>query len=148
MNDPMETIDFNSPNLASRIEQLSQDELDKLPFGVILLDRDGIVMFYSETEGRLSGYAPRSPLGQNFFDVSRGMNTDAFRGRITKAMEENGKVDLELGWYGDFGDPDRDLRIRVQSSRNGGGWIFVERDQEQPGVDAPPASVRRPTVRD
>jgi photoactive yellow protein len=143
----METIDFNSPNLASQIERLSQDELDHLPFGVILLDRDGIVMFYSETEGRQSGYAPRSPLGQNFFEVSRCMNSDAFRGRITRAMEEHGKVDLEIGWYGDFGDPDRALRIRVQSSRNGGVWIFVERDQAQSSAGLAPDSARRPSVR-
>jgi photoactive yellow protein len=128
----MDTIDFNSPNLASRIEQMSQHDLDRLPFGVILLDREGTVVFYSETEGRLSGYAPRSPLGQNFFDVSRYMDTDAFRGRITRALEEEkGKVDLEIAWHGDYNDPDRELRIRVQSARNGGVWIFVERDQQR-----------------
>ncbi|MPZ38710.1 MAG: PAS domain-containing protein [Rhizobiales bacterium] len=127
----MKTIDFNSPNLASRAEQMSQDELDRLPFGVILLDRESSVVFYSKTEGRLSGYAPRSPLGQNFYDVAPSMDTDAFRGRITKAMEENGKVDLEIGWYGDYTATDRDLRIRVQSSRNGGVWIFIDRDEPQ-----------------
>jgi photoactive yellow protein len=123
----METIDFNSPNLASRVEQMSQEELDRLPFGVILLDREGTVVFYSKTEGRLSGYAPRSPLGQNFYEVSRCMDSDDFRGRITRAME-NGRVDLEIGWHGDFSDPNRDLRIRVQSCRNGGVWIFIDRD--------------------
>src|SRR5262245_16578230 len=145
---PMDSIDFNCANLASRLEQLSQQELDRLPFGVILLDRDGTVLFYSATEGRLSGYAPRSPLGQNFFDVSRCMGSDAFRGRITRAMENGGKVDLEIGWYGDFGDPDRELRIRVQSARNGGVWIFVERDQDRPSLAAPAPSARRPAVRD
>ena len=123
----MEMIDFNSPNLASRVEQMSQDELDRLPFGVILLDREGTVVFYSKTEGRLSGYAPRSPLGQNFYEVSRCMDSDDFRGRITRAME-NGRVDLEIGWHVDFSDPNRDLRIRVQSCRNGGVWIFIDRD--------------------
>lgn len=123
----METIDFNAPDLAARIEQLSQDELDRLPFGVILLDRDGIVVFYSQTEGRLSGYGPGSPLGQNFYEVSHCMGGDDFRGRIMRAME-NGKVDLEIGWHGDFGDPNRDLRIRVQSSRGGGVWLFIDRD--------------------
>jgi hypothetical protein len=44
-----------------------------------------------------------------------------------RALEE-GPVDLEFGWKGDFSDPKRDLRIRVQSSRQGGIWILVERD--------------------
>jgi photoactive yellow protein len=120
------TVDFDAPDLARRIEQLSQSELDRLPFGVILLDRHGTVLFYSETERRQSGYG-ELPLGQNLFELSRCLNSDDFRGRIMRAMEE-GPVDLEFGWVGDFNDPKRDMRIRVQSSRAGGVWIMVERD--------------------
>ena len=109
----------------ARIETLSQHELDNLPFGVILLDRLGIVLFYSATEARLSGYGA-NPVGQNLFDISRCMQGD-LRGRLTRAMEE-GPVDLEFGWIGDYTDPARELRIRVQSSRRGGIWMFVERD--------------------
>jgi photoactive yellow protein len=122
-------IDFDAPDIAAHIEQLSQYELDKLPFGVILLDRAGVVLFYSETEARQSGYG-KVPLGQNLFDISCCMNGDDFRGRVTRAMEA-GPVDLEIGWPGDFADPTRELRIRVQSSRKGGVWMFIERDGGQ-----------------
>ena len=120
------TIDFDAPDLAGKIEQLSRPELDVLPFGVILLDREGTVLFYSATEARLSGYGA-APMGQNFFAVSRCMNSDDFRGRIMRALE-SGPVDLEFGWPGDYADATRELRIRVQSSRAGGFWIFIERD--------------------
>jgi len=120
------TVDFDAPDLAARIEQLSQFELDNLPFGVILLDRVGTVLFYSATEARLSGYG-EIPLGKNLFAISNCLDSDDFRGRIERAMSE-GPLDLEIGWPGDYGDPNRDLRIRVQSSRNGGIWLFVERD--------------------
>ena len=120
------TIDFDAPDLAVRIERLSQHELDNLPFGVILLDREGTVLFYSATEARLSGYG-ENPLGQNLFKISSCMGSDDFRGRLTRAMEA-GPVNLEMGWPSDFGDPTRELRIRVQSSRNGGVWLFIERD--------------------
>jgi photoactive yellow protein len=120
------TIDFDAPDLAARVEMLSQDERDRLPFGVILLDREGIVTFYSQTEARQSGY-PGTPVGQNFFTISRCFGTDDFRGRITRAMEE-GAVDLEFGWPGDFADPKRELHIRVQSARSGGVWLFISRD--------------------
>lgn len=122
------TVDFNAQDLAARIEDLSQYDLDHLPFGVILLDREGTVLFYSATEARLSGYAG-SPMGQNFFAVSRCAGKDDFRGRIMQAMEK-GRVDLEFAWPGDYGDPTRELRIRVQSSRAGGLWLFIERDSE------------------
>jgi hypothetical protein len=84
------------------------------------------VQFYSETEARQSGYGA-IPIGQNLFKISSCLGSDDFRGRITRAMEE-GPLDLEFGWPGDFNDPKRELRIRVQSSRSGGMWIFIERD--------------------
>jgi len=129
---PDAIIDFNASDLAAHIEQVSQFELDNLPFGVILLDRDGTVLFYSATEARLSGYGA-NPVGQNLFEISRCMNGDDFGGRLTRAMEE-GPVDLEFGWPGDYGDPSRELRIRIQSSRKGGVWMFIERD-EAPAMD-------------
>ena len=119
-------IDFDTPDLAALIEQSSQFDLDRLAFGVILLDREGKVLFYSATEARLSGYGD-NPIGQNLFTVSKCFAGDDFRGRIARAMEQ-GPVDFEFGWLGDFNDPRRELRIRVQSARNGGMWMFIERD--------------------
>ena len=120
------TIDFDAPDLARRAEQASQFELDNLPFGVILLDSKGTVQFYSETEARQSGYGAM-PLGLNLYEISPCFGGDNFRGRIERARER-GPVDLEIGWPGDYSDPNRELRIRVQSSRNGGYWLFIERD--------------------
>jgi len=119
-------IDFNASNLGKRIEALNQYEIDQLPFGVILLNHEGTVLYYSATEARLSGYG-KNPVGRNMFEISACMGGDNFRGRITRAMEQ-GPVDLEFGWPGDFADPKRELRIRVQSSRSGGVWMFIERD--------------------
>ena len=119
-------IDFEAADLAARVEALTERERDALPFGVVRLGPEGIVIFYSATEAYQSGYG-RSPVGENFFEISRCLNTDEFRGRIARAIEA-GPVDLEIGWKGDFTDPSRDLRMRVQSARDGGVWIFVERD--------------------
>lgn len=120
------TIDFEAPDLAARAERASLFELDHLPYGVIRLARDGTVQFYSATEARLSGYG-EIPLGKNLFAISSCLGSDAFRGRIERALEK-GPVDLEIGWPGDFGDPQRESRIRVQSSQSGGLWLFIERD--------------------
>jgi photoactive yellow protein len=128
------TVDFDAPDLARRIEQLSQSELDRLPFGVILIDRHGTVLFYSQAEAQQSGYG-KLPLGQNLFELSSCMGGDNFRGRIVRAQDE-GPVDLEFGWSGDFADPKRDLRIRVQSARRGGVWIMIERDSATPASAA------------
>ncbi len=119
-------VDYEAPDLARRIEQLSQHELDQLPFGVILLDREGMVLFYSATEARQSGYRG-SPLGQNFFAISRCFGRNDFQSRIVRA-QESPPVDLELGLPGDYGDPKREVRVRVQSASQGGVWMFMQRD--------------------
>jgi PAS domain-containing protein len=106
------SIDFEAPDLAARAERASLFELDHLPYGVIRMARDGTVQFYSATEARLSGYG-EIPLGKNLFAISDCLGSDAFRGRIERALEK-GPVDLEIGWPGDYGDPWRELRIRVQ----------------------------------
>lgn len=119
-------VQFDARDLVDQIEQLSQHELDHLPFGVILVDREGVVMFYSKTEALQSGYG-KIPLGRNLYEISPCMAANDFRGRINRALEE-GAVDLEFGWAGDFADRTRDLRLRVMSSNTDGVWIFIERD--------------------
>jgi photoactive yellow protein len=120
------SIDFNAADIAAQAEEARQSDLDALPYGVIKLDRQGIVKFYSATEARLSGYGV-VPLGQNLFDISQCPNREDLRARIMRAIED-APVDLELAWIGDLNDPMRELRIRVQSARDGGVWMFIERD--------------------
>lgn len=120
------SIDFNAPDIAAQAEQARQSDLDILPFGVIKLDRQCRVTFFSETESRLSGHGVM-PLGQNLFDLSQCPNREELRAQIKRAME-NAPADFELAWVGDLNDPLREMRIRVQSSRNGGVWMFIERD--------------------
>jgi photoactive yellow protein len=129
-------IDFDAPDLAARIEQLNDAERDTLPFGVIRLDREGTVLFYSATESRQSGN-PNPPMGQNFY-VASCMGSDSFQGRIERAREE-GDVDLEIAWPRDYGGVNRDLRIRVQSARDGGVWVCIERDRK-PSASPPPCA--------
>jgi len=115
-------VDFAAADLARPIEQLSQFELDRLPFGVILIDRAGNVLFYSQTEAQQSGYG-KVPLGQNLF----AMGSDDFRGRIQRELAQ-GPVDLTFNLPGDYDDPNHALLIRVQSARHGGLWICISRD--------------------
>ena len=119
-------VDFNAPDLAARIEALSQYDLDNLPFGVVRLDREGTILFYSATEARLSGYG-MAPLGKNFFSYGECVGVADLRQRIMSAME-SGHVDLEFAWSTEKTDVQRDLRIRVQSARSGGVWLFFDRD--------------------
>ena len=123
---PDVTVDFEAPDLAARIERLSQSQIDQLSFGAILLDTEGVVLFYSAAERRLSGY-PGEAVGRNFFEIARCFGKVDLRAQIMRALEE-GRVDLEFALAGDYDDATREMRARVQSARQGGVWLFLQRD--------------------
>ena len=119
-------IDFDAPDLAARIEQLTAAQIDSLPFGVVRLDFEGIILLYSATEARQSGYGSQ-PVGLNFFEIARCAGKNDFHAQIVRAQEE-GHVDLEFALPGDFSDASREVRLRVLSARDGGLWMFMQRD--------------------
>lgn len=125
---------FDSRTLAHDIEELTAAEIDALPYGVIRLDDEGRVLFYSKAEGRLSGYGRRPALGRLFFEeIAPCMNTAEFQGRIATARAL-GQIDIEFGWFGDFDDPERHIRVRIVSAtqtsatQGGGYWMALSRE--------------------
>jgi photoactive yellow protein len=125
----MTSVPFYAPDLAKRLEELSDYEKHELPFGVIKLDEAGVVVFFSATEARQSGYKKRPAVGLDFFlNVAPCMGTTEFKGRVDLAKRD-GKVDIEMGWVGDFDDPNREMIVRIQSASDGGLWICLNREE-------------------
>ena len=122
------SVDFDAADLAAQLDALGDRERDTLPFGVILLDREGVVRFYSETELRYSKY-PGQRIGVNFFQMARRKMKDELWETIRRAMEAGGPVDLDFGWAGDHADQKKQHRLRVVSAKNGGVWLAFERDE-------------------
>ncbi|MGL5837567.1 MAG: hypothetical protein ACRCY3_03610 [Sphingorhabdus sp.] len=119
--------EYDDPDLAAKVERLTDDEIDVLPFGAIRLSRDRKVEVYNRTEREQSGWGDRERIGRDFFaEMAPCMNNDSFRGRIDRAIEA-GMLDLEFGHVGDFSDRERELNVRVQSSSTGGYWLFFRR---------------------
>jgi photoactive yellow protein len=119
--------DFEIPRLAEAVENLTQEQIDALPYGVIHLDAEETVVLLNKTEARLSGYDARAACGHGFFaDIAPCMNNGYFKGRIDKAKRA-GSLDIAFSFIGDFSDAEREFDVRVQSSRDGGYWIFNRR---------------------
>ena len=57
------------------------------------------------------------------------MGTPEYKGRIDEARR-HGAVDIEMGWVGDFDDPNREMVVRVLSASDGGLWIFHNREDD------------------
>lgn len=124
---------FDDDDLALRLDAMTDEERHGLPFGVIGLDREGRVRFYSRTEAAQSGYGSRPIHGLEFFlQVAPCMNTPEVRGRMQRGLD-SGQLDLELGHTGDFADARRLLRIRAMSAAGGGLWLAHFRPSLQAG---------------
>jgi photoactive yellow protein len=121
--------DFDTPRLAEAVERLPPTMIDALPFGPIRLDAEGRVTYYSASERRQSGLR-REALGRNFFlEIAPCMDNEEFRGRIERGRQ-SGQLDVAFGYVSDMpgGAEGVALDVRVQSSSDGGAWIFLQRD--------------------
>jgi photoactive yellow protein len=65
------------------VSELSREDLDRLPYGVITLDRNGTILRYNEAEAAFARRSQVRTVGLNFFaDVAPCTNVQAFKGRF------------------------------------------------------------------
>lgn len=62
-----QTINFSSPELLDWLEGLTNEQIDQLPFGVVRMTREGIVVAYCKSESHITGIAPEYALGKYYF---------------------------------------------------------------------------------
>ena len=71
--------------------------LDLLPYGVIVTDRDGTVLFYNEREEEIAGRSRADVVGRNFFtDIAPCTRVAAFRERFDQAVALNTVATFEF----------------------------------------------------
>ncbi len=108
------------------ISQMSEVQLDALPFGAIRLDTDGTILKYNISESRLTGRDPKRVTGRNFFtDVAPCTNVQAFAGRFREGMA---KKDMHaiFPYRFDFEMAPRDVTVTLfYSKQTESAWVFV-----------------------
>ncbi len=78
---------FDSPDLF----ELSEEEIDALPFGLIAVDHDGNIEQYNSYESRLARLSKERVIGRNFFlDVAPCTAVQAFMGRFQRFVKGTG----------------------------------------------------------
>ena len=81
----------------------------------------------SRTEATQSGFGDRVALGRPFFtEIAPCLGTPQLLQRIENA-QARGLLDISFDQVGDFGAPQRELRVRIMSAAGGGLWVFIER---------------------
>lgn len=114
-----------------RVGAMSETELDTLPFGAIRLDREGKVLAYNATEGKLTGRDPKKVIGRNFFtEVAPCTNVQAFAGRFREGVSKK-DMHVIFPYRFDFEMAPRDVSVTLfYSKQTDSAWVFV-REQQQ-----------------
>jgi len=60
-------IDFSSANLLDWLEIQADAIFDELPFGIVKMDSNGVVVYYNKKESSITGVDPSMAMGKNFF---------------------------------------------------------------------------------
>lgn len=102
--------------------------LDELPFGAIQLDPEGRILAYNMAESKLTGRAPSSVLGKNFFtEVAPCTNVQAFAGRFREGVKAQ-KLHAVFPYRFDFKMQPIEVQVALYyDATERRAWVFVRR---------------------
>jgi photoactive yellow protein len=61
-------LDFDAVELQAALDAMTSEQLDELAFGLIAMDRSGVVVAYNTFESSRAGIARGEVLGRHFFE--------------------------------------------------------------------------------
>lgn len=90
----MNKINFDELNLGHKLNQLSNEQLNELQFGVIGFDNDGIVKVYNAYESNMTGLSYQNVIDADLFSiVAPCMNNFLVAQKFEDAVEEKTELD-------------------------------------------------------
>ncbi len=136
----MKAVTFGRADIENTLAGMTPEEIDRLPFGAIQVDREGYILLYSATEGALTSRDPETMIGKNFFtDIAPCGQTDAFYGRFRRGIEQ-GVLNTIFDYT--FDDRMTPMKVRIHLKRgfwSNTYWIFVKRLIAQEAAASGPA---------
>ena len=121
-----ETVpDFAESSLMRRLEALDADGLDALAFGVVRMDRAGIVVVYNAFEGAAAGLSPGKIVGRHFFEVVAPCMNNFM---VAARFEEEPELDVIIDYVLTFRMRPTPVRLRLlQSAPAPHLYVLVDR---------------------
>jgi photoactive yellow protein len=116
--------DLNLRRLTSQ-DEIDFDKLDALPYGIILVDADGTILFYNQEEEEQAGRKRGDVLGKNFFtEVAPCAQVRDFYDQFREAVSKLGVIASFRFHYPLPGRP-RDVQIQLASFRHEGQLLCL-----------------------
>ena len=92
--EPSDPVAFSAVS-AARLDALSPQELDALPYGVVGLAADGTAEVYNATESKLAGIPRSIVLGWQYFaETAQCMNNFM----VAQRFEDEAEIDAEIDY--------------------------------------------------
>jgi len=123
----MEIIPFGSKDI-DNILQREPNRVERLPFGAVLLDRQGNIQRYNAAEGLIAGRSPMDCVGKNFFnDIAPCAKGKRFHGEFLK-FAKSGQANVLFDYEFDYKMKPVKVRIHMKANGDGGScWLFIKR---------------------
>jgi len=99
--------------------------LDLLPYGIIVVDAQGVILYYNRREEEIAGRSRDDVLGRNFFtEVAPCTQVDEFRERFAEAVRDGGGTRPFRFRFADPRRP-REVEITVSPFESGGAPLCL-----------------------
>ena len=119
-----DTVDIHDPQ---QLNDLTEEQLDRLPFGAIRVNAEGVILFYSRSQAEITHREPAAVLGRNFFaEVAPCTVVPEFYGRFRRGALI-GTLSTTFEFVFDFEMQPVQVRITMHNAeRPGEFWILAE----------------------
>jgi len=129
---------YDPLDIDNALSRMAAEEIDRLPFGVIKVDRKGKILLYNAAEGLISGRDPARVVGRNFFrEIAPCTNRAEFLGRFVEGLK-SGKLDTQFKYLFDFRMKPTMVSVHLRSSYHDDNvWIVIQAERlATPGTDS------------
>ncbi|MEO1328933.1 MAG: photoactive yellow protein [Pseudomonadota bacterium] len=123
----MEIIPFGANDI-DNILQREPHRAEALPFGAILLSRQGKILKYNAAEGLIAGRSAGDVMGKDFFNqIAPCAKGKRFHGEFLK-FAQTGQVNTMFDYTFEY--KMKPVKVRIHMKSNAGGencWLFIKR---------------------
>ena len=125
--DGASSLRFDVEGVGEQLRHASEEELNEAPFGIIRLDDEGVVRFYNRYESELSGIAPSTAVGQNFFtQLAPCSNNQLFQGRFEEGVRHD-QLDERFTYTFTYKMRPTLVDVRVYRDDAGQNWVLIHK---------------------
>jgi photoactive yellow protein len=126
-----------------RLATMTDDEVNELPYGFLILDHEGRVQLYNRYESRMSRLPPERVLGRSWFhEIAPCTRVDAFFGRFQRLVNAPDVTSERFAFRFHFLHGAQDVLVELTRAPAGTDQVYMtvqRRNVSGPDTQAPDA---------